>query len=157
MITYCDVNGWFFYYLITVSTNYNDWPDWIHVCYKMRLTHDAKTRCKTEYVVVVYVTMMSYFQLLNIQPIILPIYWYYMNIKYEVINNHDILLGDMILCSQLSFLYLRTPCNDIYYDKWNKCDKSHKWSVINVIRNKNTGCGYIRKDFIRGMISVTHF
>ena len=89
MITYFDVNGWFFYYLITVSTNYNDWPNRIHVCYKMRLTHDAKTRYKTEYVVVVYVTMMSYFHLLNIQPIILPIYWYYMNIKYEVINNHD--------------------------------------------------------------------
>ena len=32
MITYCIVNGWFFYYLITVSTNYNDWPiEFTHV------------------------------------------------------------------------------------------------------------------------------
>ena len=82
MITYCDVNGWFFYYVKTVSTNYNDWPDWIHVCYKMRLTHDAKTRCKTEYVVVVYVTMMSYFPVQNIWIIMLPIYFSSKNIKF---------------------------------------------------------------------------
>ena len=82
----------------------------------------------------------------------LPMYFSIKNIKLAMK-----ILRYMILYSQLIFLYLRILCNDIGYDKCNKCDKSHKWSVINVIRNKNTGCGYIRKDFIRGMISVTHF